>query len=334
MSSSLNIYPFESTEGVVRFVIQIIIFSVGLFLANKLIIQPALRLHNERAKRTSGSSEGAKREMEHANQLEHDYFDGLKKGAEAAKNLRLQEIKKAQLEGNKLIADHQEKANKFVQNVRQQIDAEMLEAKKQLPNQLDEIMALIRQKIGLHLLVTIPFLSLFYHHIANADSGDLIPSFWYSIFWPYFQFAVFIFAIVYFAKKPITNMLSSRRDDLRARLSEAHEAVEMANRKVSEYKEKMSSLQKELDELKKQNLLDAKIESERILSEAQKASESILKDSERAAKELIAQSKDEVKKELFSIALAEFEKRLTPESLSTLSNELKKDALNSIKEIH
>src|SRR3989344_7895409 len=101
MSSSLNIYPFESTEGVVRFALQIAIFIIGLVLANKLIIKPALRLHNERIRRTSGSSDAAKQEMAHAQKLESDYFEGLKKGANEAKNIRLQEIKKTQLNANK-----------------------------------------------------------------------------------------------------------------------------------------------------------------------------------------------------------------------------------------
>jgi F-type H+-transporting ATPase subunit b len=334
MSSSLNIYPFESTEGVIRFVLQIVIFSVGLFLANKLIIKPALRLHNERMRRTSGSSENAKKEMEHANQLEHDYFANLKKGADEAKTLRLQEIKKAQSNANKLILENQEKANQFVQNVKSQIAVEMTEAKKQLPNQLDEVMSIIQNKIGLTAIIAISLAGTLYHSIASAETGDLIQSFWYSIFWPYFQFAIFIAAIVYFAKKPIVNMLSNRRDDLRSRLSEAHEAVALADRKVHEYKSKINSLEKEITELKNQHLQDAKIESEKILLDAQKASESILRDSERAAKELITQSKEEIRKELFSIALDEFEKRLTPEALFTLSKKLKDDALDSVKSIH
>lgn len=334
MSSSLNIYPFESTEGVIRFVLQIVIFSVGLFLANKLIIKPALRLHNERMRRTSGNSENAKKEMEHANQLEHDYFTNLKKGADEAKSLRLQEIKKAQSNANKLIVENQEKANQFVQNVKSQITVEMAEAKKQLPSQLDEVMGIIQNKIGLNALIAISLAGIFYHSIANAETEDLIQSFWYSIFWPYFQFAIFIVAIVYFAKKPIANMLSNRRDELRSRLSEAHEAVALADRKVHEYKIKINSLEKEITELKNQHLQDAKIESEKILLDAQKTSESILRDSERAAKELITQSKEEIRKELFSIALDEFEKRLTPEALLTLSKKLKDDALNSVKAIH
>lgn len=347
MSSSLNIYPFENTEGAIRFAIQIVIFLVGLFLANKLIIKPALRLHNERIKRTTGSSDEAKKISEHATQLEHEYFDSLKKGADEAKNLRALEIKNAQTNANKLISENQEKAAQFVQSVKNQLAVEMFEAKKQLPNQLSEIMQVIHKKVGLICLLALAFGSTFYTPSAhaqsssfwnlfqlNTDDGVLIKSFWYSIFWPYFQFAVFVVAIVYFAKKPITNMLSSRRDDLRARLSEAHQAVALAERKVKEYEAKVASLNQAIEELKQQNLFDAKIESEKIILEAQKISESLMRDSSRAAQELITQNKEQIRQELFSMAIEEFKKGLTPDYLSTLSKKLKEDVIDGIKSIH
>jgi len=334
MSSSLNIYPFESTEGAIRFVVQVAIFLVGLFLANKLIIGPALKLHNERLKRTSGSNEQAKKELEAADQLEAEYLQGMKKGIENAKHARTAHIQATQAEANKLVAQTQDKANVLLNNVKDQIHSEAAIAKEQLPAHLNEILAAIRSKMGFSALLFTAFLAGFMHPSAHAQETELIQSFWYSVFWPYFQFAVFIVAIVYFAKKPIENMLAGRREELRSRLSEAHEAVELANRKLLEYKKKISALQGEIEQFRTQQLQDAKIESARILEEARKASENLLKDSERTAKELIAQSQEKIKKELFSIALSEFEKRLTPESLKTLSVKFKEETLNKIEEIH
>ncbi len=333
MAGSLDIYPFHDTEGAIRFGIQIAIFLVGVVVAQKFIIAPAMKLHNERKRRTIGSNEASRQENERAKKLEMEYLAQLKKGAEEAKNLRAQEIRDAQKEGNKLIYENQRKADLYLNEVREKLSLEIAQAKSSLPGQISELVSAIYKKIGLAVILCI-FVNQLQETPAFAVDGGREVSFWYGVFWPYFQFAIFVAALIFFAKKPIASMLDKKRNDLRASLSEAKEAAFLADRKIKEYEAKIASLEKELSELKEQSLFDAKIERDKIMSDAAKASESILKDAERAARELIARSKEEIRQELFNLAIHEVEKSLTPENLFTLDAKLKSETIDGIKSLN
>ncbi|MBX9837151.1 MAG: ATP synthase F0 subunit B [Silvanigrellaceae bacterium] len=332
MAGSLDIYPFHDTEGAIRFGIQIGIFLVGVIVAQKLIIGPAIKLHNERKRRTIGATEASRLENDRAKKLEMEYLAQLKKGAEEAKNLRAQEISAAQKAANNLIAENQKKADAYLNEVRDHLSSEINQAKSNLPSQVKELVSTIYKKIGVALvLAIIGYKGFIESSPALAASGTGETSFWYSVFWPYFQFVIYIGALVLFARKPIAAMLDKNRNELRARLSEAKEASILAERKVKEYEAQIASLEKEIAELKDQSLFDAKIERDKIMSDAAKVSESILKDAERAAKELITRSKEEIRQELFNLALHEVEKSLTPEQLHTLDSKLKSETIDGIK---
>lgn len=336
MSSSINIYPFSDTEGLVRFGIQVGIFLIGLFAAYKLIIQPALRLHEERKKRTVGSSDEAKKDIEKSNALEHEYFTRLKEGADEARRLRAEEISSAQQLALSIVTETQHKSNEHLKKIKEQLLIETTQAKSQLYPLLEDVVNTVYKKLGLLMLTFIVGSGIMFinQKVYAVDSEPLIPSFWYSVFWPYFQFIIFIVVIAYFARKPIKSMLEKRRDDFRAKLSEAHEAVYLANKKVKEYEAKVASLENELKVLKERNLEEARLEREHIIAEANKASVIILKDAERTAAELIQSSKEEIKKELFTLAIGEVEKRLTQDKINALDKKFKEEALDKIRDLH
>ena len=213
---------------------------------------------------------------------------------------------------------------------------ETTEAKIKLLPLLDDVVNSVYKKLGIlsTILVLCGAFFAFSQKVYAGTEESLMPSFWYGIFWPYFQFVIFIVAIVYFAKKPLKALLEKRRDDFRAKLSEAHEAVYLADKKVKEYEAKVASLESELNALRERNLEDARLERDRIIAEANKASVIILKDAERTAVELIHSSKEEIKKELFSLAIAEVEKRLTQDKFDVLDQKFKQEALDNIKNFH
>ena len=335
MSSSINIYPFTDSEGLVRFGVQVAIFLVGLYAAHKLIIKPALRLHEERLKRTKGSNETAKKNIEIANALEHEYFTRLKEGADEARHWRAEQISVASQMALKIVTDTQHKSSEYLKSVREQLINESKDARSKLPPYLDEVVTSIYKTLGV-LSVLFVFFSLFHSANLYASTIDepLIPSFWYSIFWPYFQFFIFVCVVFKFAKEPLKDVLEKRRDDFRAKLSEAHEAVYLADKRLKEYEAKIASLETEIQALKNRNLEDANLEKERILSEANKTSSIILKDAERIATELINASKEDIKKELFLIAIHEVEKRLNADKLLLLDNKFKNEAIDNIKNLH
>ncbi len=335
MSSSINIYPFADTLGLVRFSIQVIIFLVGLYVTNKLIIKPALRLYEERRKRTVGSNVDAQKDIERAKDLEHEYFTRLKEGADEANQLRALEISAARQSALSIISQTQQNTSEYIKNIRHQLDKETLEAKAQLIPLLEDVVNSVYKKLGILALIFLIICAGFsITQNVYADTNEsIIPSFWYSIFWPYFQFLIFIVVIVYFSRKPLQALLEKRREDFRSKLSEAHEAVNLANKKVKEYEAKVSSLEDELTALKKRSFEDSKLETERIILDAQKASAILLKDAERTAAELINSSKEEIKKELFQLAIQEVENKLTPDKLLILDIKFKQETLENINNL-
>ncbi len=158
----------------------------------------------------------------------------------------------------------------------------------------------------------------------------MIHSFWTSVFWPYFQFVVFILALVYLARKPIHGFLSSKRDEFRTKLSEAHEALTLAERKIQQYEAQISTLTQHIENIDKQYKQTTEIEQKRILDEANLASEAILADAKRTSLELISQTQSELKSEMYKLVLKEFEKQLTPERLTALEVHMRKDVVESI----
>lgn len=335
MAGSLDIYPFHDTEGAIRFGIQVGIFLVGVYIAQKLIIQPAVKLHNERRRRTIGATEASRLENDRARKLEMQYLEELKKGAEEAKRLKAEQINAAQKIATEIITENQTKAEAYLDDVKARLEAERTKAKSDLPNQVKELVSTIYKKIGVACLSFTLGYELLNSNKAFATPGDgSTPSFWYGVFWPYFQFVIYLAAIIFFAKKPIANMLDKNRTELRAKLSEAKEASLLAERKVKEYEAQIASLEEEISKLKEQSLFDAKIEREKILNDATKLSESILKDAQRAANEMITRTKEEIKHELFSLALNEVEKSLTAEQLHSLDAKLKSETIEGIRSLN
>jgi len=158
----------------------------------------------------------------------------------------------------------------------------------------------------------------------------MIQSFWTSVFWPYFQFAVFLAVIVYFAKKPMHKYLEAKRDDFRTKLSEAHEALTLAERKINQYESQIKQLEEQVKNIEKQYLQSTELEQKKILAEAEASADSILNDAKRTASELIAQTQRELKQEMYSAVLQEFNNKLTPERLAALEPRLKDEAISSI----
>ncbi|GAB4294715.1 MAG: hypothetical protein Kow0090_09510 [Myxococcota bacterium] len=100
--------------------------------------------------------------------------------------------------------------------------------------------------------------------------------------------------VIYFAKGPLGKMLVERRREAEDALKETDRIREEAVKKLSEYTEKLSALKDETARLEGEFRNAAELERERILSEAKKQSERLLKETEFA----IEQEFRKVKREL------------------------------------
>lgn len=331
MSGSLNIYPFQDPQGAVRFAAQVVVFLVGLVLTHRLIIKPALKLTDERKKRTQGNVHQAQTNQKSAEYLEQEYNSKLSQGIEGIKKLRREKIQEAQQKSAQIIDEAQKNAQELVLKVQKNIEAETAKAQQDLKGHVAHVVDAISKKIGVSFcffcMLTLPS---FFHGSAFAIEGEN-SKFWYGVFWPYFQFVFFIAVIAYFARKPIARMLDDRRNEFKARLSEAREALVLAERKMKEYESKIQMLAEEIETIKNQNLFDAHVEAQRILHEAQKTSDSILRDANRATQEIIYSHTDKIRQQMFALAMEEISKHIRADKMGSIEAKLKADAVSCIK---
>lgn len=331
MASELNLVPD------VRLVFQGVIYLAAVASANHYLIKPALRLHQERRKRTTGAIDSARTAEQRAEQLEAVYNQELRARTDEVRNLRLSEVLAGQAEAEAILGTAQDRAREHVQSIQSELEANLGRERARLPTLVDDIVATIVSRLvtsgGARLLV------LGFGMLALGSSAEAAPtgagshgSVWDSIIWPYFQFACFFGALVYFGRKVIHSILESRRDALKTRLSEAKQAVVLAQRKTQEFEQKTASLQREIQELREQYVTDGVKERAKIVSDAQKLAAQIIADAERSARELVARGKEDLRKELMELAVKSVEERLSASQLEDIDKRLKAEVMQSLRQ--
>lgn len=313
-------------------VIQGVIFLGALASANHFLIKPALRLHNVRKRRTSGAVEGAKNLELRAEAMEAAYTQELRARTEEARNLRLSEVLAGQAEAESILSQAQETSRKHVADIQAQLDTSIREERSKLPSLVDNVAESMLRQLGALTGVAIGLLltaGLVASQTAQAAGGGQVDPM-YGIFWPYFQFLCFVAAMVFFGRKTMSAVLEGRRDALRTKLSEAKQAVVLAERKAKEYEDRMKNLQGEIDSLRSQYIDDGVKERNKIVADAQKLAATMVRDAERAANELVTKAREDLRKDLVTLAVDAVEKRLSGERAQALESKLKQEALQGV----
>jgi F-type H+-transporting ATPase subunit b len=311
-------------------VLQGLVFLGALASANHFVIKPALRLFNERRRRTSGAVRGAKELEARAEALMKAYEVELDSKTVEAKELRLSEVLSGQAESEEIISRSIVDAKKILEGVESRLAQELNEEKSKIPALALEVSAQILQKLSSAIFLAF-VLPVFLFENANAAGGGHVDTM-DGIVWPMFQFLCFAAAVVFFGRKTMSSVLEKRRDSLRTQLSEAKQAVTLAERKASEYETKFVQLQKEVDGLRSQYVQDGIRERNKLVAEAQLAAANLLRDAQRSSNEMVAKAREQLKKDLVQTALNEVLTRLNVEKLAVIDSNLKKEALSKLKD--
>jgi len=94
---------------------------------------------------------------------------------------------------------------------------------------------------------------------------------------------LFAFLLVKFAKKPLSSLLKSRRDEYESQFLAAKKEREEADRKLDELNKRMANLNNELAELKEKAKKEAESEAARIVEQGRVLAEHIKDDAKRIA---------------------------------------------------
>lgn len=147
-----------------------------------------------------------------------------------------------------------------------------------------------------------------------AGGGDHKGFPWGHFAASWINFAIFAGILWKFALPPIQNFFKNRRENLEANLKEAERLREEAEAKLQEYKDKISALEKEREDLLEEYNEQGEREKAKIIADAKKAVEKMRVDAER----LIEQ---EVKK-----AIATLEQRAVDHAVD-LAHQMAKEKL-------
>jgi len=148
MSSSLNIYPFQDFETTIRFVVQVSLFLIGLFITNRLIIKPALRLYEERKKRTTGNQKVALSKQKQAEELERAYQDRLNTAMDSIRAAQADQIKSVKSTASTMLLAAQEKSAQHVEDIKTTLQKEKQDAQSEIHLHINSLVSEIYSKLG------------------------------------------------------------------------------------------------------------------------------------------------------------------------------------------
>lgn len=114
------------------------------------------------------------------------------------------------------------------------------------------------------------------------------------------NFAVLLFVIVKFAKKPFKEYLKNRRAAVKERIEEAERLLKEAQEVKALYAEKLSRLPEEIDAFRASALKEAEAERTKILAEAQELASRIREQARLAYEQELKEALQRVRAEVAS----------------------------------
>jgi F0F1-type ATP synthase membrane subunit b/b' len=315
-----------------RVVIQAAIYLVGLAAAHHFLVRPLVLLNSERRLRTVGSTSKAEVEQSRISSLDDDYRQKMAAATAQAKELRHKELLAGEGEAEEIIRSANQRAKAELDRVRLEVDGQLNLEREGLKTKANEVAKTIVDRLVSLAWVVFGVGAVFVAPEAHAAGGSEV-DFWYSIFWPYFQFAVFIFGFWYFGRKPFASMLQKKRDALRTQLSEARQATHVAEAKVKEFELKVASLESDLENLRRQHATEGARQRESLISEAKSTRDQIMRDTEKRATELIHSARESLRRELVDETLKAVQEQLDPARLAVVSTKARSQALSLVKNL-
>jgi len=310
-------------------VIQGGFYLAALVTAKVLLIKPLLALTAERRRRTQGAVESARGLETKLERLEKTYKDAHHSALVEARDLLNNQVLAGQAEAAGILQEAQESSKVKLQDIKTQINHQIENERTKIPATVAELTDAALGRLAKQSAVIFGFAALFATEArAAGGSGAVDPV--YGILWPYFQFIVFAAALTFLARKAITKMLDDRRDALRTKLSEAREAMTLAQRKSDEYEAKLKNLQSEIEALRSEYASDGVRQRDKLIHDAKETAAQILRDAERVGRQLISEGKEQLRKEIFEQVVANIDSRLKGDTLAQIDGSLRRSALTSL----
>jgi F-type H+-transporting ATPase subunit b len=142
---------------------------------------------------------------------------------------------------------------------------------------------------------------------------------------PTINFTILVLLLVYFLRKPVREMISSRHLSIKKFFEEAQLQKAEAERKYREFSEKLNAFEAEAKKILETARADGETLKNKIVKDAHATAERIIKETELTAKANIQDYKDQIRQETIDRAVTIAEKiireRLSTEDQRRMVNE-------------
>ncbi len=148
------------------------------------------------------------------------------------------------------------------------------------------------------------------YDMAFAAEGGELAFAWKDLIWPGINFAILVFILVKFGRKPIKEFLKKRTELIEKSLKEAGEAKELARETLVEVKERLKNTDREVEAIVNAAKRAGEKEKEALIAEGEKLKIKILEQTEANIAFELQKAKKAIKSEAALAALELAEKQI------------------------
>jgi len=309
---------------------QVVGFFVLLFILNRFLYTPLLKVMKEREERTGGTLKKAselEREVEEGLvSYERKIKDATVKGYEEINKLRQEALSK---EKTMVEAARSEMAD-TLSEMRVKIEASKAGALTALKEETKALSKSIAEKILEKKLAVILFMFMLMPALVHAaEEGEKGGG--NELIYKLINFVVMAIGAYIVWQKAIKGLLAKRGEGIKKALEDAKNAKEAADAKADEYRQKLSLLEKRIEELHLELKAEGEAEKARILREAEEAVTKIKEQAKFASEQELKKAKMEIKQEVAVLAVALAEELLKKELTQADQEKLIKGYLENLK---
>jgi len=311
---------------------QIIGFFVLLFILNRLLFKPLIKVMEERDRLTTGTLKAAedieKEIAEGRVSYDKKLLEARVKGGEVRSRLKGEAL----TEEKKVLEAAGEEVSAELSLMRDKIALEKESAIKKLSTETKSISReiagrLIERKLAIALiagfLASLPVISRAAEHAEEGGHGLGL--------WKVINFLVLVVAVYFVWKKVIAVALDKRQADIKLAISEAKRIKAEAEKAAADYKELVNSLESRLSSIAEELRLEGEAEKRRIISEAEKAGVKLQEQAKLTAEQEIKKARIEIRGEVAELAVEMAREILAKELRPEDQQRLIKDYISSLR---
>ena len=177
------------------------------------------------------------------------------------------------------------------------------------------------------LVLNLIFVSIIFASSGGGEEGgSLVKEYAYKII----NFVLIFGIIIYFARKPIKNMLKQRAEMIEKTLKEAQEAKELAQKALQEAQTRLQTKDKEIQEIISVSKQAGEQERQRLIEDSERLKERIFEQAKVNIEYELKGAKDAIKAEAVEIAMELAEKKIKEKLTKEGQEKLLQEALTKI----